>query len=66
MSEAGAEVQQILSQIEAELTALVTANEIGMITVHCGVNQLLVEVHRKRDPVKLTSKLRVPVRRGWE
>jgi hypothetical protein len=43
---------EILSQVDDELAALLAAGEVGTITVHCGVNQLLVEVNRKREPIK--------------
>lgn len=49
------ELSNILEQVQAELTAMLSAGEIGTVTIHCGRNDLSVEVMAKRRhaPVRL-------------
>jgi hypothetical protein len=49
------EVTAILQQVETELTAMLLAGETGTVTVHCGVDQLVVKANpeRKHEPVRL-------------
>lgn len=60
------EIERVLQQVQAELLRMVDANEIGTLTVHCGANQLVVEVNRKLDPVKRVGKLRTPTPSNWK
>lgn len=54
------ELKAILEQVETELTAMLLAKEVGSVTIHCGRNDLAVEVTSKRkyEPVLLVSKMR--------
>lgn len=56
------EVDRILEQVKRELLKMVEANEIGQLTVHCGVSNISVEVNRKLEPVGRQSKLKEPTR----
>lgn len=60
------EVKRVLDQIQLELLRLVDANEIGTVTIHCGANQLVVEVNRKLDPVKREGKPQAPRPTNWK
>ena len=66
MGEFPPEVQEILQRVGAELTALLTTNEVGTITLHCGASQTVIEVNRKLDPVKRQAKPKTPARRDWQ
>lgn len=54
------ELKAILDTVEAELTAMLLAKEVGTVVIHCGRGDLSVEVTSKRkyEPVLLVSKLR--------
>lgn len=47
------ELKAILEQVEAELTAMRLAGEVGSVTVHVGTDQMVVKANaeRKYDPV---------------
>lgn len=54
------ELKTILELVESELTAMLLAKEVGSVIIHCGRNDLAVEVTSKRkyEPVLLVSKMR--------
>lgn len=57
------ELQAILIQVEAELSVMLLAGEVGTLTVHVGRGDLCVEVisKRKRDPVVIAQERRLAV-----
>lgn len=52
------ELQEILTQVEAELTRMVESGETGTVVVHCGRGDVVVEVTRKHkhEPVRFQGK----------
>lgn len=48
MAQLSPELQAILKQVAAELASIKKARETGTVTVHCGRDDLYVEVTRKR------------------
>ena len=48
-------LEAILTQVEAELFAMIAAGDIGTVTVHYGSDQLVVKVNRERrlEPVRI-------------
>ena len=57
------ELKAILEQVEAELTAILLAGEVGTVTIHCGRGDLYVETVSKRrhDPVLIQQERRLAV-----
>lgn len=57
------ELKTILEQVETELSAIVSAGEVGTLTIHCGRADLYVEVvtKRKHDPVVIQHERRLAV-----
>lgn len=57
------EIQKILDQVEADLTAIRLADEVGTVTVHCGRSDMYVETtsKRKHDPVVIQQERRLAV-----
>lgn len=49
------ELKAILEQVTIELTAMLLAGETGAVTIHVGVDQLVVKANpeRKHEPVRL-------------
>lgn len=60
------ELKAILDTVEAELTAMLLAKEVGNIIVHCGHSDILVEVNRKHPPVRLARKAEPVLRRATD
>lgn len=54
MADSSPEVQEIIKQVQDELTKLLRDHETGTITIHCGRGDLMVEVviKRKQEPVR--------------
>jgi hypothetical protein len=50
------ELKAILDQVEAELVAMVLAGETGSVSVHIGIDQMIVKANpeRKHEPVRLS------------
>lgn len=48
-------VEEILQQVEAELSSMIAANDTGTVCVHYGSDQLVVKVNRERrlPPVRI-------------
>lgn len=63
MSASPPELKAILEQVEAELSAMLLAGEIGSVTVHCGRGDLYVEAvsKRKHDAVLIQQERRLAV-----
>ena len=66
MDDVSSQVQKVLQQVEVELRAILIANQIGTITVHCGPEQTIVEVSRKFDPLKREAKPKRPAPPAWK
>lgn len=57
------ELQAVLEQVEAELSAMILAGSVGTLTIHCGRTDLIVEVmtKRKHDPVLIQQERRLAI-----
>lgn len=55
------ELKAVLEQVEAELSAMLLAGEVGTVTVHCGRGDLSVEAicKRKHEPVLIQQERRL-------